>query len=167
MNMSFGSILWQINPSELKISCERSISKRLVPGFGESIQELGKGKRTVTGKGYLVGESCHREFMRLEEVFTLGCRDTLFLPGREPFDAMLTKLEYIGLSGDNALEYAFVFTESPINERQAVNKVLYAKDKESLWDYSWIYSVPMDVLVRKNRHIRFINCLNEGEKVII
>ena len=96
MNMSFGSILWQINPSELKISCERSVSKRLVPGFGESIQELGKGKRTVTGKGYLVGESCHREFMRLEEVFTLGCRDTLFLPGREPFDAMLTKLEAMG-----------------------------------------------------------------------
>ncbi len=167
MNMSFGSILWEINPSELKISCERAVGRRLVPGFGENIQELGRGRRTVTGKGYIIGENCHREFQRLEEVFTLGCRDMLFLPGRQPFDAILTGLEYIGISGDDALQYAFVFTEASVEELEADGRVLYAKAGESLWDYSWTCRVPMDVLVRKNGHIRYINCLSEGERVVI
>ena len=87
MTMQFGSFVFPVNPTELKL--ERACLLRETVGVGgeERVEAVGKRKARVAGKGHFTGENAMAVYRELEALF--GETDTLYLPGHRPFEAVL------------------------------------------------------------------------------
>lgn len=162
--ISFGGFVFSINPSELEIQYERIMSERVVPFFGTSIADLGTRRKKVIGKGFLAGEGSYESFRELEEAFASGKPRILSIPGKEPFGAVLTALQFIGVTAQSVIGYGFVFTEADgftLNKENGAE----AQAGRSLWDFAYEYGIPIEALAKRNRDIRFINYLDKGQKI--
>ena len=90
MAMRFGAFEFPVNPAELKVAHRALLRESIAPGGAEQVQRVGAYKRRVSGKGYFTGETAMADYLRLEALF--GTVQTLFLPGRAPFEAVLSEL---------------------------------------------------------------------------
>ena len=90
MTMQFGSFVFPVNPTELKL--ERACLLRETVGVDgeERVEAVGKRKARVAGKGHFTGENAMAVYCELEALF--GETDTLYLPGHRPFEAVLSEL---------------------------------------------------------------------------
>lgn len=79
MTMQFGSFVFPVNPTELKL--ERACLLRETVGVDgeECVEAVGKRKARVAGKGHFTGENAMAVYRELEALF--GETDTLYLPG--------------------------------------------------------------------------------------
>lgn len=95
MTMQFGSFVFPVNPTELKL--ERACLLRETVGVDgeERVEAVGKRKARVAGKGHFTGENAMAVYCELEALF--GETDTLYLPGHRPFEAVLSELALIGV----------------------------------------------------------------------
>lgn len=109
MTMQFGSFVFPVNPTELKL--ERACLLRETVGVDgeERVEAVGKRKARVTGKGHFTGENAMAVYRELEALF--GETDTLYLPGHRPFEAVLSELALIGVPEKNTVPYTFAFVE--------------------------------------------------------
>ena len=148
MTMQFGSFVFPVNPTELKL--ERACLLRETVGVDgeERVEAVGKRKARVVGTGHFTGENAMAVYRELEVLF--GETDTLYLPGHRPFEAVLSELALIGVPEKNTVPYTFAFVE---------------KAGESLWDYAYFTGVSIDRLAENNRHIACIAALKDGEEV--
>ena len=80
MTMQFGSFVFPVNPTELKL--ERACLLRETVGVDgeERVEAVGKRKARVTSKGHFTGENAMAVYRELEALF--GETETLYLPGR-------------------------------------------------------------------------------------
>lgn len=162
--ISFGGYVFSMNPSELEIQYERITSERVLPFYGTSVADLGKRRKKVMGKGYFAGESSYESFRGLEEAFASGKPQILSIPGKEPFEAVLTALKFIGVAADSVIGYGFTFTEADGFELNMGSAgAAEAEEGQSLWDFAC--EIPIEALVQRNRNLRFINYLDKGQKI--
>ena len=138
MTMQFGSFVFPVNPTELKL--ERACLLRETVGVDgeERVEAVGKRKARVVGTGHFTGENAMAVYRELEALF--GETETLYLPGHRPFETA--------------------------GKSEAVSGRTYrAKAGESLWDYAYFTGVSIDRLAENNRHIACIAALKDGEEV--
>lgn len=165
MSMSFGDFTWEINPTELTVEYENTLVERILPFYGTNVENIGRKSRTVKGVGYFVGEDALEKFDLLEEVFFGGENAVLTLPNKMPFVAVFKSLGMVGVTQENVVKYTFTFVEVQGDEKNFVPAMVTAKEGESLLKYANMYAVPIETMVEKNRHIRYINWLDEGEVI--
>ncbi len=165
MTMRFKAFTWKVNPTELRLECQRNVKERLLPYVGGSALDLGPKKRKASGEGYFAGADCMAQWRKLESIFNEGGPGSLQLPGQEPFLAVMDSLKLLGEEGENLVKYAFSFTEHSAGEPYHGQGVHRAAPGESLWDYAWRYGWDVEELRRANPHIRDIAWLQEGEEV--
>ena len=106
MTMQFGSFVFPVNPTELKL--ERACLLRETVGVDgeERVEAVGKRRARVAGKGHFTGENAMAVYRELEALF--GETDTLYLPGHRPFEAVLSELALIGVPEKNTVPAPFV-----------------------------------------------------------
>ena len=144
--MRFKGFTWPVNPTALRVECQRNLKETMLPFAGSSPVDLGEKKRRVTGEGWFAGKDCDSQWQRLEALFQDGVK----LLGRE---------------GPALLKYGFSFTEHHGGLRWRGQGVHHAAAGESLWDYAGRYGWDVEELRRANLHIRDIACLEQGEEV--
>lgn len=165
MKMRFGDYVFPVNPAELHVELSCLLRER-VSAFGEtSVQPVGTRKKRVTGKGYFTGEDAMADYLRLEALFGETC--TLFLPGRRPFEAVLSELTLSGVQAKNVVAYSFAFVETAGQAKGISGQTFLAKGGESLWDYAYFAGVSIDRMAEANRHVACIASLKAGEEVHI
>lgn len=54
--MRFQDYTWKHNPKTIQVACRREIKEWKLPGQGNLLQDLGPGKRIVTGEGNCSGK---------------------------------------------------------------------------------------------------------------
>lgn len=165
MSMRFGTFEFPFNPAELKVAHRALLRESILPGGGEQIQRVGAYKRRVSGKGYFTGEAAMEDYLRLESLF--GTVQTLFMPGRAPFEAVLSELSLLGVEAKQVVGYSFTFVETGDAPAGLSGRTYRAQGGESLWDYAYFAGVPIDALAEANRHIACIGALRAGEEVHI
>lgn len=164
MTMQFGSFVFPVNPTELKL--ERACLLRETVGVDgeERVEAVGKRKARVAGKGHFTGENAMAVYRELEALF--GETDTLYLPGHRPFEAVLSELALIGVPEKNTVPYTFAFVETAGKSEAVSGRTYRAKAGESLWDYAYFTGVSIDRLAENNRHIACIAALKKDGAVL-
>lgn len=157
MTMQFGSFVFPVNPTELKL--ERACLLRETVGVDgeERVEAVGKRRARVAGKGHFTGENAMAVYRELEALF--GETETLYLPGHRPFEAVLSELALIGVPEKNTVPYTFAFVETAGKSEAVSGRTYRAKAGESLWDYAYFTGVSIDRLAENNRHITCIAAL--------
>lgn len=165
--MRFCGYTFSHNPATLKIEHTGSIRELNPPG-GEPISErLGNRLRRISGDGELYGADCIAQFRELQRLFDSGESGLLSLPHMPAIQAYLSALHLIAEPKDDVLSYRFTFTEerTPARDDSAIGYYETLVEGESLWNISYLRNVPIDTLVRLNPQIKYIDYLNDGERV--
>jgi len=107
--MRFQDYTWKHNPKTIQVACRREIKEWKLPGQGNLLQDLGPGKRIVTGEGELFGEDCLLQFRTLAALCEQGGTGLLILPDSTGFEASLVSLTMAGQAGPDIVGYRFEF----------------------------------------------------------
>lgn len=166
-SMRFGNIIWKINPKELKITDTRNISTENTVGGSAVVSDMGKNRRTVSGTGSFFGASATETLQRLKKMMDIGESGLLYYPGGEVFAARLCELRLLGAPGKNKVDYFFEFIECQTEPAKFAPECVFAADGETLWDIADRYSADIEALIKLNPQIRFINSINEGERICL
>lgn len=165
MKMRFGDFEFPVNPAELQVELAALLRESVSAQGGTQVQPVGVRKKRVRGKGFFTGEEAMVDYLRLEGQF--GEPHTLFLPGRRPFEAVLSELTLSGVQEKNVVAYSFTFVETAGKAEGVSGRTYTAKGGESLWDYAYFSGVSIDRLAAANCHLACIASLAPGEKVYI
>ncbi|MGN0478865.1 MAG: hypothetical protein ACI4GO_05495 [Hominenteromicrobium sp.] len=165
MTMCFGDFEFPFNPAELQVELAALLRERVSVQGETCVQPVGMRRKRVRGKGFFTGEQAMADYLRLEALF--GETHTLFLPGRRPFEAVLSELTLSGVQEKNVVAYSFCFVETAGTVQSVSGQTYLAKGGESLWDYAYFTGVPIDRLAAANRHLACIASLAPGEEVHI
>ncbi len=165
MAMSFRDFVWEVNPTALEVTQERTVPETVLPFAGSRVTDLGPRKRRVTGEGYFTGPGCREQFGRLEALYRAGGPGSLCLPGQEPFLAVMDGLRLLGAAGKDLIRYGFSFVETRCRAPGDGGGKARAQAGESLWDYAARWGRSIDELTRANPQIEDIACLQAGEEV--
>ena len=155
------------NPEKLKIESFSTLLELRSPCCEPESVHLGNRLRRIRGEGELYGADCIAQFLRLHALFERKEKGILSLPHMPSLTAYLRELDMIAEPEENVLGYRFVFVEAEPPTRGAYDAQVHETlvEGESLWDISYRYNVPMDVLVRLNPQVKYIDHLDEGERV--
>lgn len=165
VRMRFGGFVFPNDPASVQVT-HRGMIRETVAADGTARTEcVGVYKRRVTGKGCFTGESAMEQYRALEELF--GESGPLFLPGRAPFEAVLSELSLTGVRETDAVSYSFTFIETGDAPTGLSGRTYLAKEGESLWDYAYFSGVSIDALAEANPQIGCIAALKAGEAVHI
>ena len=167
MNMTYKTFTFPQTPTALRISEARATREAVIPFAGTSLQDLGKKRRQVDGEGAFTGADCVETWNALQGLFAQGGEGFLFLPGHDPFLAVLDSLKLSGPPSNDAVKYSFRFIEALPPEIADRAKVFQAAAGETLWDYARRYGVTIERLVEANPEIRDIDALEAGQEVVI
>ncbi len=169
--MSYKSYVWPFNPQNIRIEYARNVKEIPLPGSGSTLQDLGFGKRVITGKGELIGSGCMEEFSRLAAVFAEEGSGTLRLPGTAPFEAVFSSLKMIGEAQPDCVCYEFAFLEengASDGEPSLLKDGIYTcTGGESLWSVANRYGTTADRLRALNPMVKWPNGLEVGQKVVL
>ena len=167
MAMSYKDFLFPQNPTSLEVTEARTVKEAVLPFAGTALQDLGPKRRRVTGEGYFTGPGCWADWNRLQHLYAQGGPGSLRLPGQKPFLALLDSLRLVGVSGKELVKYTFAFTEVRSAGPFSGAGEYRSAAGESLWDYARRYQRSIDLLVAANPHLRDMEELAEGEKVVV
>ena len=166
-SMRYCGFSLQHNPKSIEVTDKRNLNELETP-YGSLLQDMGNGLKTVTGTGEFFGRDCVRQYKELQSLLHKGKRGLLSLPGYEPFFARFTMLELTQPPADDFLSYRFVFLEerngAPLKYSDGA-KFHTVGEAETLWDISFRYDVPVEMLLKQNPNIRRPDNLKTGEKV--
>ena len=136
--MRFQDYTWKHNPKTIQVACRREIKEWKLPGQGNLLQDLGPGKRIVTGEGELFGEDCLLQFRTLAALCEQGGTGLLILPDSTGFEASLVSLTMAGQAGPDIVGYRFEFWEQvgegiPVLREGKDYHIV--QEGETLWDF--------------------------------
>lgn len=167
MSMSFRGFTFPNNPTELTVEEEQTVNETLLPFSGTRTENLGTRHRRVTGVGYLTGDDCWTQWEQLQAECHKPGAGCLRLPGLVPMTAVAEKLQLMGVSGAHAVKYRFVFVEWNDETEPKRSETLTATGGESLWDIARQVGCTVHQLAEANPHIRDIDSLCAGERVVV
>lgn len=166
--MKFKNYVWPHNPSSIEVSVSRDLKDVMIPFYGAAIQDFGREKRVVSGYGQFFGADCFEQFNVLFSVFKQGGAGYLSLPGLDTFLAVFKRLELVGNSTPNVLNYSFEFWEDsrPSTATTELCDEFYtALEGDSLWSIAAKFDVPVETLLELNPSIKNPKQLAAGKKV--
>lgn len=161
LQMEFKGFRWSVNPSEIALSCGRNLEERALPFSGSHLQELGRKKRQVSGKGCFLGKDSLRQFRELQRLFEEGGAGMLFMPGFPPFRAVFSSLQLQAAGRPEETRYTFSFLEEDAPPMPEERAAYTCREHDSLWRAAAAMGVPLEALLEQNR-ILWANDLEEG-----
>lgn len=166
--MSFKDFVFPINPSFIKISHSRKLSKQKVPYGNNVVFDMGGNERTVSGEGEFYGDDCIETFEKLKKVFESGGGGILYIPSQRPVYAVFSSLEMLAEDIENTVKYRFTFTESFARNTYKQDYGYIADGKNSLWDISYKYGVCIETLLELNPFVcRPDSIIENGKRVTL
>lgn len=165
--MRFDGVFLSHDPKTLKISVQNDVNtQRLLTGLSLTLDTL-EGVRAISGTGELFGERCTEDFKKLKDAYTKRRAAVLAVPYMGASRAVLSKLEFTGGSkaGFMGVEFRFELVHGASHAAIKRAPVHIAEEGEDMWDIAYREGVSIEELVRLNPHIRYINELDEGERV--
>lgn len=155
------------NPATLRIDCAENIRELGSPCCAPKSACLGNRLRHIVGEGELYGADCIEQFRALEKLCANGEEGLLSLPKMPSIHAYLKELRMLAEPKEDMLKYRFEFVESRRSENKTPDAAYYMTvvPNESLWDIAYRYKMPIETLVHLNPQIRYIDWLEEGERV--
>lgn len=168
--MRFKDYTWKYNPKTIEVSYRREIKEWKLPGQGNLLQDLGPGKRIVTGEGEFFGEDCLFQFQQLSELCRQGGTGFLVLPDSAGFEAELVSLVMNGRAGPDVIGYRFEFWEQ-VNQLTQLpdlgKKYHTVAQGETLWDIAKEYDIHIITLAKLNPNIKRPDRLTPGQRVVL
>lgn len=152
--MSYKDYVFPVNPSVIKISHRRKVSKASVPNGYDTVSDMGGSCRIITGEGEFFGNCCVDDFLALKAVMDKGGGGMLYIPSQSPIYAMLEELNLIAEDCEGVIRYNFKFVESFEEHHEERNLYCYGDRNQCLWDISYIYGIHIDILRELNPHIK-------------
>lgn len=167
--MRFKSYVWPYNPENVQVQFSQNFQEVKQPFSGSTLQNMGTGRRLVTGRGEFVGEECMNEFGRLSAVFAQGDTGLLKLPGIEPFPAAFTALKMVGEAQPDCVLYEFSFLEDGggAAENSGNTGIYVCTGGENLWSVANRFQTTVDRLKSLNPMIEWPNSLEAGQEVVL
>lgn len=169
--MSYKNYIFTHNPEQIVIEEEKNIKEFILPFYGNVLQNCGRKKRIVSGKGELFGENPIAQFQELRNVYESQGTGYLKLPNIPAFLAIFRSLKMTGQGNENIITYSFEFWEQITNESTAIeeNEGLEhtVLDGETLWSISSRYDTSVSALLAANEDIKRPDELTAGQKVKI
>lgn len=168
--MSYKNYTWPHNPAEISVEETKNLKEFNIPFFNNVLQNYGRKKRIVKGKGEFFGEDCIEQFQKLRELYAQEGIGYLKLPNMTPFLAVFYALEMLGSSSSNTVEYAFEFWEEIAPETTTYNEndsFYTAKEADNLWSIGLKYGLTVDELLAMNPDIKRPDALAAGQRVRI
>lgn len=166
--MKYKNFVWPHNPSTIDITVARDLKEAKIPFKGSFVQDFGREKRIVSGRGQFFGENCMAQFESLFLVFKQGGTGYLSLPGMDSFLALFKDLKLIGNSIPNVVNYRFEFWEDLSTNATGLDfqaDFYTVFDGDTLWSIAANFDVSIDTLLALNPTVKSPNQLNAGEKV--
>lgn len=164
--LRFASVSLSHNPKELKIRRKTRLdsAKLLSGGVKERTSE---GVAGVSGRGELFGENCKDDLETLMKLFVLRKSAVLSVPYLGAMRAVLTELSVAAEPRAGYIAVDFEFTAVPSENVPEVKCEPYIKaySHDKMWNIAYRTGTDVNELVRLNPHIRFIDDIDEGERV--
>lgn len=167
VSMRFCGYTFHHNPATLKVENAGNIRELISPTCEPQSAHLGRKPIRITGEGELFGADCIAQFEALQKLFDEGGKGLLSLPKMPAIHAYLKELQMTAQPKENVLTYRFEFIEATPPAKSAEHPEYYETivEGESLWDISYRYDASIDTLIRLNPQIRYIDALDDGERV--
>lgn len=168
--MSFGDFVFFQNPEKIEIIANRKIAKKEIPDGHDAVWDFGYGGRTVKGNGEFFGEDCTEQFKCLHDVMKRGGVHALYIPGVGKINAVFGSLTMLEEDHENAVSYAFVFTEVCGGEAipDDTGKETFVREGECLWDIAYRTGIEVEKLLEANPNIRRADSrLQEDERIYL
>jgi len=164
--MRFMGYTWHHNPKKLTIKSNKKVIELKLPYHDDVLQNFGESQLRINGSGELYGEDCMEQYERLFKLYRSGKEGILCLPRLSPLYACFESLEIVADDTPDVLTYSFSFISTkPLLTNCRINKEADVAQGDTLWDISYRYGVPMDILCVLNPQIMFVNDLCGIEKV--
>ncbi len=163
----FDGVFFSHDPKTLKITRKNDVkNERLASGKLLSGNIL-QGPVKITGTGELYGENCARDFTKLMNAYAKRKASVLSVPYVGAVRAVLTELSMLCEPKAGYIGISFAFDSVHGGEKPKVKNAPYrtAEENEDLWDIAYEEGMSINELTALNPHIRFIDSLNEGERV--
>ena len=109
--MQFRTFTWPNNPSMLRISASRNQKLFVLPFDGETVQDLGRAGREITGEGVFYGENAKGNCLALESLLHTNPSGMLTLPQGTAFQAYFYSFTYLQDTFPHYFSYTFAFRE--------------------------------------------------------
>lgn len=116
-NLRFKDYVFRHNPEKLIVTCQKKVARFCCYGFGETIQELGRGVIRIEGEGELFGADAMKQFIRLKQLMQQSGSGILSGAGLEPMQAVFADLKMTGKGGKEEIGYWFCFIEQREQQR--------------------------------------------------
>ncbi|HHV31049.1 MAG TPA: LysM peptidoglycan-binding domain-containing protein [Clostridiales bacterium] len=168
--MSYKSYVWPVNPETVRMEAARNLKEVALPFSGSVVQDLGAGRRMVSGAGRFTGSTCLDDYAQLESVFAAGGSGVLRLPGGQVLSAVFSCLKMTGKAGPDCITYEFTFLEDAAGAEKAATQcggVYICTGGENLWALANRYGTTVDRLRAINPMIQWPNHLKAGLKVVL
>ncbi|MDD3228650.1 MAG: DNA circularization N-terminal domain-containing protein [Oscillospiraceae bacterium] len=160
--MGYRNFTWPRLPDTLRMENQKYTQVLQQPENGETLQDLGKQGRVVSGSGTFLGEMAARQWKELCMCYEQAGTGMLYLPGRKPMEAAFTELQLQGTPRADRIAYCFTFREIQ-SAKEADNTLYRAGTNECLWSAAAAAGVSPDCLLAANPGvIRWANELPEG-----
>lgn len=167
-NMRYKGYVWSHNPKTLKITTMQNLSEQSVMQGRARIQDFGLKSRVITGSGNLYGEDCLEQYGELIKLHNQGGSGILSLPDTPPFYAYFKSVELACDPTPKLITYNFEFVEDLWGKKENPGSFYHTVgDGETLWDISYMYSVPVETLVDLNPQIMRLDELPVESRVKI
>lgn len=165
MKMKYKGFEFDVNPKNFKISMNKSIAKYDTVYSEQLCVENGKECASVSGNGCFIGKNAADKAFELVRVYNKKGSDYLFLPNSVPLKMRFTSLDISYSSGNDRVEYSFVFTqESNTKSETKTSRFTYALEEENLFDVANRTGVEVETLVKCN-DFGSVFALKEGDRV--
>lgn len=163
----FKGFEWHHNPKEISFICDKQVNELKSPNGKSYIQNLGRNNTIINGKGELFGNDCLAQFNSLLKLFKEGGVGVLAIPQLAPVFAVFENLKILGEPKPDILSYSFSFREVMEKKFPAIPDFYILQEKDTLWDVSFMFDIPIDSLVQLNPHIKMPNITAEGVKIAL
>ena len=164
--MQFKQDVWPVNPREITLRYERTVKELLLPMKGSRVQDLGRKRRVVTGKGTFSGERAMEDFRKLASVFQEEGSGVLWVPGFPSFSAVFSQLKLLSYGREGEVPYECTFLEEEDLPAPKTPDFYLCKGGESLWEVAAKTGTVLEELVELNR-LRQIQQLSAGERIFL
>lgn len=169
VSMRFGNFVFPVNPSQIVVKNQQSVSVIALPYAGNVLQNTGRTPRIISGTGEFLGRDGDGHFARLHKLFTEAEEKPLLIPGVPPMTAVLHKLQMTCDPVPELIRYSFEFVEKQDEsfDSDLEKRFHTVCGEESLFRIAAIHKISVEELMRLNPQRSSPFQTADGERVRI
>lgn len=172
LNMRFKDFVWPNNPHSCSLTTMRDVATHKYPGYSYRLENLGMGRRVLSGNGEFYGENAYKTMKELLQVFQQEGAGRLIHPIIEMNQAIFSELELVQEPRADYVAYRFVFLEDGSGTvtdsgTSGSARTHVVKSGENLWEIAALYGTTAQQLLTLNSWIQNPNKLTTGKQVLL